>query len=79
MTAVPEKNLKKKSKEQTTGLSSLERLTWRGFCSRLNTIFQKGALHMTSFGFVSAMTASANTVKHVRRTVAYNHPKIREA
>ena len=79
MTAVPEKNLKKKSKEQTTGLSSLERLTWRGFCSRLNTIFQKGALHMTSFGFVSAMTVSANTVKYVRMTAVYNHPKIREA
>ena len=63
----------------TTGLSSFERLTWRGFCSRLNTIFRKGALLMTRFGFVSAMMVSANTVKHVRMTVVYNHPKIREA
>lgn len=34
---------------------------------------------MTRFGFVSAMMVSANTVKHVRMTVVYNHPKIREA
>jgi len=34
---------------------------------------------MTRFGFVSAMTVSANTVKYVRMTAVYNHPKIREA
>ena len=34
---------------------------------------------MTRFGFVSAMTVSVNTVKHVRETIVYNQQKIREA
>lgn len=34
---------------------------------------------MIRFGFASFMAAFADTVKHVRRIVVYNHQEIREA
>ncbi len=33
---------------------------------------------MTQYGFVSAMMITANTAKHVRTIVVYDHRKVRE-